>query len=986
MILPVTVLWGFGPACGQDYLADTWQTDRGLPHPTVTAIQQTKDGYLWLGTQNGLARFDGVRFTTFRSIDTPGLRSDRVLCLRETRDGALWIGTTDGGLSLYQQGRFTALTTVDGLSSDTVLCLGEDRSGGLWAGTASGLNSRVSGRLTSYFKTDGLPDDTVLALCQPRRSAMLALTGKGLCQLSRDGLAAAGLPAEASQSGDPACLIEDRKGQLWLGGVSGLLRMTGIGGKGGSNNVTRMASLRVRSIVERAPGEIWYGTEAGELWRVTLEGGADQATLAWHTEGPILALCEDSEANLWIGTAGQGLHRLKRRQLHLASTGPIGEDSTPPHFFETPEGELRWLAANGELYRCEAGGGRLLERLPLPEGVVVQTATAASGDRLWMGTARDGLLEWTGNTLQQLGERAGLSDSSITALLSEEDGAVWIGTRNGGLNRLEKGVVTRYNTPWGFLGNYASVMVKDQVGSLWIGTTGDGLFRLAEGRFTRFTEADGLASREIRTLYADQGGSLWVGTARGLCRVRAGRVTSFSGRRGLTDEAVLQLRGDTDDGLWLGANSGILRVRREQLEAWADRRTDLLDATPFGSEDGLPGLQCLPKAHGRSGAGGHGGLWFATTKGLVRAERKGWQWNAVAPQVTLEQVRVDNESVPLEDPIRVPPGKESLQFQFTATSLTAPGKVRFRCQLEGFDHTWSEPGTLRFVRYARVPPGKYRFRVLGCNNDGVWSEAGASVGVTIEPFWWNTVWFRLAMAGAAAGLLAGFYRLRESRRAEIEHLRVRIASDLHDDIGSSLWSITLLSRMLAKHGHLDTEARQDVEDIHRISIQTANAIRDIIWLVNPAFDSVQDLALRTKDFAGTVLRGVEYRVRCEGIDPARRLSLDLRQNVFLLFKEALTNVARHAQATVVEVAIEQRGHQWQFSVQDNGRGFDPGGETSGNGLKNLRARARKMGAELNVQTAPGRGTTIMLTILRPTRLPKETPTPPPASPQRTMTP
>jgi signal transduction histidine kinase len=618
--------------------------------------------------------------------------------------------------------------------------------------------------------------------------------------------------------------------------------------------------------------------------------------------------------------------------------------------------------------------------------VVLQTVAAAPGGRLWIGTAGDGLFEWAEGKLRQYGERAGLSDSSITALLAEEQGAVWIGTRNGGLNRLAGGTVKRFNTPWGFLGNFASVMVRDRAGGLWIGTTGDGLFELNAGRFTGHTETNGLSSRDIRTLHADQAGSLWVGTARGLCRVKAGQITAFADRKGLPDEPILQLRGDRDGHLWLGANSGIVRLRTEQLDDWAAKRAGPLDAIACGSEDGLPGLQCLPKVHGRSGADGPGGLWFATTKGLVMPNPEGLEWNMVAPRTVLEQVRVDNESAALGEPIRVLPGKESLQFHFTATSLTAPGKVRFRYLLEGFDHVWSEPSNLRMARYARVPPGEYRFRVVGCNNDGIWSEEEASATVIVEPFWWHTAWFRLALAGTAAGLLGGFYRLREVRRAEIERLRVRIAGDLHDDIGSSLWSITLLSRMLAKHSNLDTEARQDVEDIHRISIQTANAIRDIIWLVNPAFDSVQDLALRTKDFAGTVLRGVEYRVRCEGVDPARRLSLDLRQNVFLLFKEALTNVARHAEATAVEVAIEQRGAVWRFSVQDNGKGFEAGRETGGNGLKNLRARARKMGAELAIHSTPGQGTTVIWTISRPARAPREGASTAPGILKGTMTP
>jgi signal transduction histidine kinase len=264
-----------------------------------------------------------------------------------------------------------------------------------------------------------------------------------------------------------------------------------------------------------------------------------------------------------------------------------------------------------------------------------------------------------------------------------------------------------------------------------------------------------------------------------------------------------------------------------------------------------------------------------------------------------------------------------------------------------------------------VPPGKYRFRVVARNDAGVWNTTGASVAVVVVPFWWATIWFRLALAGAAVGALAAVYRLRQTRRREIERLRVRIASDLHDDVGSSLWSITLLSRMLSKHGRLQAQERQDVDEIHRIAVQTANSIRDIIWLINPAFDTMQDLVLRTKDFAGTALRGIEYRLECDSPLLARKLPLDFRQNLFFLFKEALTNIARHAQASVAEARIEERGGTLRVSIRDNGIGFDPAARTSGNGLRNLRARAVKMGAELEIRSRPGEGTTLMLSVAAP---------------------
>jgi signal transduction histidine kinase/ligand-binding sensor domain-containing protein len=727
-----------------------------------------------------------------------------------------------------------------------------------------------------------------------------------------------------------------------------------------------LSSSKILSLVERADGEIWFGTSQGDLSRTVLTSDASAVKLAWHFHSPITALAEDHEGNLWIGTANEGLHRLKKRQLRWIPIPERLDAAWPPSFFETPKAELRFVAGDRGLYRCQNGRFGLLQRLALPDGAVVQTVCGTGSGEYWIGTVGDGLFRCNPGVLQQFSEQDGLSDSAIEAICANEDGSLWVATRNGGLNHLEGHTVTRFNTPWGFWNGYACVLEKDREGNLWVGTTGDGLFQLVQGRFVAYTETNGLPSSQIHALYADPDGSLWVGTAKGLCRLRAGRVTVFSGRNGLPKEAILQLHSDDEGHLWVGCNSGISRLSIAQLNAWAEGRADFIDAVPFGEEDGLHGIQCLtefPSQVGRSGKSDE--IWISTTKGLVSIKRRGLQFNDWPPAVVLEEVLVDGQRVPFSRSLRVAPGKQSLGFRYTALSLTAPGKILFRYQLEGLDRGWTDLSASRTARYTEVPPGKYRFRIIARNNDGVWNEVGASVAIVVAPFWWATNWFRLSLAAAAVGILGSLYRARKARHQELERLRVRIAGDLHDDIGANLWSITLLSRILGKDERLGAEQRQDVNEINRIAVQSSNSIRDIIWLINPVFDTMQDLVLRTKDFAGTVLRGVDYRVRYEGTSLGDKLPFDFRQNLFLVFKEALTNIARHAKATEVEARIEEGTGIWRFTIHDNGRGFDPAAVTSGHGIKNLRARATNMGAEFELRSRPGQGTTLVFTVPRP---------------------
>jgi len=955
-------LWSQSRVEPSDWVVDSWQTEAGLPLNSVTCVLQTRDGYLWIGTANGLARFDGVRFTTYRVADGVGLRSNRILCLFEDDNGALWIGTEEGGLTSHQQGRFTTFTTQDGLSSDIILCLGQDRNGALWIGTDSGLNRRADGRFTTFFKTDGLPDDRVMAISPRGDAAMVFATGNGLCEFRGDLL----VPFESSLAGlartNLNSMLEDRHGVLWLAGGNGLVRTRVLGG--GDRSSTPVTSTNVTAIIGTRDGEIWFGSDSGELGRVVGNEDQLQPEKIWRAPRGVTSLCEDHEGNLWIGTAGEGLYRLKRRQLRLISIPNSEGGQWASCLYESSDGDLQWVARDNGVYRHQSGALVMGEKVMLPEGVVAHTVCQGRAGELWIGTLRDGLFRCTSGGFQQFSERDGLSDSAIEALYADSTGGLWIGTRNGGLNYFNGQEFTRFNTPWGFFGAFACAIEPAADGGVWIGTTGEGLFRFKDGSFTAYTAASGLPSGQIHDLEAEADGSLWVGTARGLCLVQAGRVIRFN-ESGLAEEAIYQLRSDRGGNLWMGAGSRIYRVLKQQLNAFADGRAGFVDIVPYGSEDGVAGLQCLARVQSRGAQKGESEIWFATTKGLLVIEQNEAHWNNSPPNVVLEAVFVENQNTPFSGGVVLPPGKDNLRFEFTALSLTSPGKVNFRYRLASFDREFSEAGGTRSARYPKVPPGRYQFQVIACNDDGVWNPTGASVAVWVQPFWWATTWFRTGVVLTVSLGLVGLFRLRQTRRREIERLRVRIASDLHDDLGSSLWSITLLSRMLAKHGKLGDEERQDISEIHRIAIQSSNSIRDIIWLINPAFDSLQDLLLRTKDFAGTALRGVDYRMKCEIPDLARKLPFDFRHNLFLFFKEALTNIARHANASAVDVLIEESNGRWRLTIRDNGKGFDPAADTEGNGLKNLRARAERMGARLEISSQPGQGSALVLTTMPP---------------------
>lgn len=922
-----------------------------MPADGITRILQDQNGYLWVGTLAGLARFDGVHFTTFEPINTPELKDGQITSLYESRHGKLWIGTARG-LSCCTNGNFVSFFEKDGLSSERILCLGEDAGGHLWAGTDAGLNRLENSRFTSYFSLEGLPDDRINAMAKFGDNLIFA-TGKGLAEYGgvRFGpyKPTIGIPDD-----DIREMQASGAGNLWLSDGSGLWRLEI---KEPTTTISQIYKGPVTSFRVTIDGTIWIGTGEGDLEQLTVGGNGASCRKIAHFPSAVSALCEDREHDLWVGTANNGLYRLKRREVNV--TYPAGPGQQAVCSLTALSSNEVWFATiSGMLYCWTANG--ITASNHFPRDIQVRVVAGNTNSGLWFGTSDDGLFHLSGGRTDHWDELDGLSDNDIESIFVGNR-KVWLGTRNGGFNCLEDGRIERFLTPWGLTGNYASVITRDASGRIWIGTTGDGLYCLSNTVFSAYTDKNGLPNDDIRALMVDDEQVLWIGTDNGLVRLQGKRLTTFSKQDGLPDDSICQLQQDNLGNLWIGCNSGIFRLQKSQLRDYAEGRTGFIDVVPYGEPDGLPPLQCLPDFQiTRTGTDDQ--VWFAGTRNLVSIEPDKIHWNLMPPPVVIEQVFEDNVPVSREEPIRIPAGTDRIQFQFTALSLVSPEKVWFRCRLAGFDRAWVNLGDKRTAQYTHVPPGVYRFEVTACNNDGVWSQTGASLAVVIAPFWWETTWFKLASVGGIAAFVFGILRQRRARVRELEKLRMRIAGDLHDELGSSLWSITLLSQMLNKHGQMGSEERRDTAEIHRIARQTSNAIRDIVWIINPAFDTMQDLVQRMKDFAGTMLRGMESHVKSEGLNLSRRLTLGFRENVFLMYKEILTNVAKHARASTVEISLRELTDAWDLSVTDNGIGFDTAVPSAGNGLPNLCRRAEKIQATVRVCSKPGQGTTVRLTI------------------------
>lgn len=729
---------------------DAWGTRQGLPDRRVAAIAQTADGYLWIGTGSGLARFDGIAFTVFRSASVPEIGNDDIRALQVDGTGALWIGTYGGGLTRLQNGKFTRFTTADGLAHDTVYRISRGRGDVLWIGTGGGVSRLEAGAFTNFSTADGLDSNVVFPVLEDREGAVWVGTYGGGLSRYQDGEFTTFRAADGLGSDLILDLLEDPDGSLWVSTYGGGLVRYRDGvfsrfvGENGAGHDRPFMLLRDRS------ASLWIGNYDGGLSRLHEGRYAHFNRRQGLSDNLVLALFQDREGSLWVGTTG-GLDRLRNGKLtHYSTAEGLSHDRVYA-VYEQQAGTL-WIATEGGgLNRLRDGQ---VSVFTAADGLASDNVVSLAGDRagdLWIGTVGQGVSVRRGGRFINHGVAQGIQ-GLIYALAEGPDGAMWVGG-SAGLGRLRDGQFTPLDKDDGLPAEAVRAMLQDRDDGLWIGSNGGGLSLLRQGGFTTWTGADGLGGNFVYALHQDDDGVLWIGTKDGgLSRFKQGRLFAFAGRGGMDNTAVYQIL-EHDGALWLSSPNRLLRVDKRQLDAVAAGSGALVETTVLDQAAGLRGgFNGGSQPAGWKAADGR--LWFASDAGLVVVDPDSIPVNGLIPPVHIEWLlvdgrRVDGNAGAPANGIELPPGRGNLEIHYTALSLVAPDQVRFRYRLEGFDAGWIEAGTRRVAYYTNVPPGRYRFQVLASNNDGLWNQEGAVIAFHLTPAFHRTWWFAV-LAGLAA--------------------------------------------------------------------------------------------------------------------------------------------------------------------------------------------------------------------------------------------
>jgi signal transduction histidine kinase/ligand-binding sensor domain-containing protein len=948
------------------FTSRVWETDDGMPHNGINAILRRRDGFLWVGTQGGLVRLDGMEILQRRSPLLANPRSSRVVELIEEDPSTLLVACDASGLVRLSQEGFSVHPLSESIGGGTrILSLFHESTAVFWVMSSDRRLWRWNrGRVMTFPAPDEPNTNAPGSIAMGDGGEVFIARGKGL-ESFKDGLLAT-IPDVPWQM---ITISPTSGGGIWIASPDAVWRRED-GRLEQLAASTPWSSAPPSALLEDRDGALWVGSKAHGLFR-WVEGDFHPVA----TSHPRLtALHADHEGNIWAGTSGGGLNLIQHARFRVLGENAGWTPAIDGGVCEDAVGRLWFANSGGGLRRVE--GGRI-QAPPALEGWPTKAIAIypdPEGD-LWVGSNNQ--LYRIDSDLRAPPQRIGIPDlGRVHVVHVTRDGTAWVGGEGGLLASIKDGQPTLHDASHGYTGVQAQAICEDSRGAVWIGTEEGSLFEKMGERFVRRELPPRTSGSGIRAMLADKEGDIWIGTGGGGLLVgQGGEFSVLSDEHGLPDNTISQLIEDDFGALWFGTSRALFKATKAELLECAAGKIAWVTSIKYGKHDGLAGFSAAANYQPSTWKTRDGRLLFVSRKGLVITSPGQQPMERSGPRVHIEKFTVDGRHR-LEGDTRIPSGFRKLDVQFTAPTFISPGKIRFRYRLSGLESEWNESGTVRSASYARLAPGKYRFEVIACNSDLVWNPEAAMLHFEVVPVWWETWWARSLGVLAAVWLLTSIVRywshqrlkkrlleLEATRRIDIE--RTRIARDLHDGLGAGLTQIGMMAEELA-------EDVAELEEMKTYSSRIAGRVRGLardldaaVWTVSPKNDTLAALASYIGQYAIEYFREtpVRCRVNIPQDVPNTPLSPDVRHHLFLMAKEILNNVLKHSGASRVTLSVHSEGDRFHLGIEDDGHGFagDSPAPLGGHGLKNIRERVRELGGNVVIRSSPS-GTSIVIEL------------------------
>ena len=966
------------PAFGLDpnrplfqYVRENWNTEAKFPGGAVNAIAQTHDGYLWIGTDRGLFRFDGFTFVQVSFSSLVGASTVPILGLLTDASGALWIRVQGLDVLRQKDGKFETVAYGTGPLSSHVTAISKDRNGGVLVSDVIKGTFRFEGENTQRVATPQmLPGSSpVISIAEtPEGRIWLGTLGASLFLLQNNANASA---ATAGNAAFPErkinCLLPISNHDLLVGTDNGLYHRNDQGYRREALP-SSLGNLQILSLLQDRDSNVWVGTDRG-LVRINAKGASFSAEKDLRGNGAINVLFEDREGNVWVGgTSGLGRIRDTVFMTFSSAADPRFENTGP--VYGDASGRTWFAPGQGGVYAIKDAHVQP-GSIAVPANDVVYSI-AGRGDEIWVGRQRGGLthLQWRNGTVasQTFTEADGLAQNSVYAVLESRDGSVWAGTLSGGVSRFHDRRFTTYTAASGLASNTVSSILETRDGAMWFATS-NGLSSLSNNQWKTYSTRDGLPSAKVNCLFEDSAGVLWSGTSAGLAFLVSGKA-QVPPLPDVLRGPIFGIAEDKSGRFWITTSSHVLQVPRGKLLAGNAGTGDIRE---YGPADGLPSSEGVNR--NRSVISDSEGMIWISVKGGLSVVDPSHLASAWPPAIAhVESVMADGMAITPIDSIHVPAAHKRITFAYTALSLAVPERIRFRYFLEGFDRQWSEPTAAREAVYTNLGPRTYHFHLLASNSYGEWNGSETVVGFEVEPALWQTWWFRSTLAVLLASIVFVFYRLHLHRLTQQLNLRfeerlaerTRIAQELHDTLLQGFLSASMQLHVAEDQLPADSPAKPLMNRVLTLMGRVIDEGRNAVRGLRSGHDDSDDLSQAFSHVAQELViqQDVDFRVVMEGMP--RALHPVIRDEVYRIGRESLVNAFRHSRASRIDVEIDYSTRNLRILVRDNGCGIDPqvlrAGRDGHWGLPGMRERAEKVGAKLRVWSRAAAGTEVELTV------------------------